>query len=428
MSGEQTYFFNQLKALNPNLLNQVPATSDLSELFYSQVAVGNLPANGNKFRAAPKLSVIGDSISAGNEIEIGVNGGGNQVQADSWITYACLLSGGLLRRGANGGISGNTTSQMVARLQADILSSNPGIVIILGGTNDIGQSVSAGGSIPDATVVSTFKSNIISMVNQISAANALPVLSTIPPNNASNRKYLISQLNLWLRLFAHANGFTLLDFYGLAADPANGSYLASWNSSDGTHPGNAGYFSFGQYVANKLSPLVSVSAPFIAIDNNDPVNLITNPLFLGGAVSGQGIPPGWVINSGFGTGLTVGYVTDGAVNGNMWQVNAASSSAPYNVRFNFSGGSWSVGDELVAGGILTTNGGLAPNINFATQSGVASQLKPASAVTRGYFFIRQIVPANATSMSFNLNTVQGTGIWSVGQLGVYNLTKLGLTS
>ena len=317
---------------------------------------------------------------------------------------------------------------MLARLQTDVLSSNPGIVIILGGTNDVGQAVSAGGSTPDATVITNFKNNIIQMVNMISAINAFPVLSTILPNNTSNRHQLIGQLNLWLKLYAHANGLTLLDAYGQATDPTNGNYLSSWATGDGTHPGAAGHLLYGQYVSNKLTPLVGVTAPFLCQANDDPNSLITNPLFLGGAVNGQGIPPGWQIASGFPTGMTVSYVTDSQVGGNMWQANAASSSGPYYVQFPIPSSKWSPGDEIVASGILTSNAGLTPDINFSTQSGVQGRVKPASAITRGYFFLRQIVPANATSLYFNLNTAQGTGIWSVGQLGVYNLTKLGLTS
>ncbi|WP_422933616.1 GDSL-type esterase/lipase family protein [Sinomonas sp. P47F7] len=375
-----------------------------------------------------KVSAIGDSITATNDLETGFNGATDALYQDSWFDYACMLSGGLMRRGRNTGIAGQTSVQMAARFATDILGFRCSTVIILCGTNDVGQSVSAGGTAPDATALANFQSSIQSMVLAARAANVTPILSTVPPNNATNRHALISKFNVWIRLYASLNNLTLLDFYGQAADPTTGNYLASWASADGTHPGSAGHLMFGQYVSNQISKLGGVLAPFVPQDDADPNSLITHPMFLGGAVSAQGIPPGWQIASGYGTGLTVGYVTDSAVKGNMWQVQAAASSAPYYVQFPIPAASWSVGDRLAVCGILTCNGGVLPGIAFADQAGARAKIGPSQPVTHGYFYMEQIVAPTSTSLYLDLNTPAGTGTWSVGQLGVYNLTKLGFTS
>lgn len=385
-------------------------------------------ANKPSQSAGAKVAAMGDSITASNDFEAGFNGQTNNLYQDSWIDYACMLSGGLLRRGPNFGIPGQTSVQMAARFVANVIPANPSTVIILCGTNDVGQSVSAGGTTPDATTITNFKASIQSMVKIARANGIRPILSTIPPNNASNRHTLINQLNLWIKLYASTSGLTILDYYGQAADPTSGNYLASWNSADGTHPGPAGYAIFGQYIANKLSPLIGVNAPFVAQDDVDPVNLLTHPLFLGGALSAQGIPPGWAIASGFPTGLTVSYVTDSAVGGNMWQVAAVASPQPYYISFTIPTSKWTVGDTIAISGILTSNGGIPPAIALANQNGVLAHLQPAQPVARGYFYMEQIVPAGSTTMLVELNTAAGTGTWSVGQLGVYNLTQLGLLS
>ncbi|MEA5453318.1 GDSL-type esterase/lipase family protein [Sinomonas sp. JGH33] len=378
--------------------------------------------------AGAKLAAIGDSITATNDYEAGFNGQTNNLYQDSWLDYACLMSGGSLRRGINAGIAGQTSVQMAARFQNDVLSTKPSVAVILCGTNDVGQSVSAGGSTPDATTIAGFQGSIQSMVQLANAAHVRVILSTIPPNNASNRHYLITQLNLWLKLYASTNGLTLLDFYGQAADPTTGNYLISWGSGDGTHPGTAGQQMFGQYVANKLSPLMPANSPFVAQDDADPVSILTHPLFLGGALNGQGIPPGWQIASGFPSGLAVSYVTDSAVGGNMWQVQSAATASPYYVQFPLPSAKWSVGDRLAVGGIITTNGGNTATVAFQNQSGALAKLTPAKALTRGYFYMEQVVPSGSTSMYLNINTPTGTGISAFGQLGVYNLTRLGLTS
>lgn len=375
-----------------------------------------------------KINAIGDSITQADDLENGINGNTSSLYQNSWLDYACMLSGGVLRRGINAGISGQTSVQIAARFATDALSNSPSAVIILCGTNDIGQSVAGGGSTPNATAFANFQASIQSMVNTARSRYIQPILSTVPPNNAAGRHALIVQFNLWLKLYASRNRLTILDFYGQATDPTNGNYLASWATGDGTHPGIAGYVLYGTYVSNKLTPIVGVNAPFVSQSDDDATGLLTHPLFLGGALNAQGVPPGWSINSGFPTGLTASYVTDSAVGGNMYQLAAATSSGPYQVIFPFTAGSWSAGDTIAFSGILTSNGGVQPGIAFLDQAGTLNQVKPTNAITRGYFYVEQIIPSRSTTVYVGINIPQGTGTFSLGQLGVYNLTKLGLTS
>ena len=72
------------------------------------------------------------------------------------------------------GVGGNNTRQMLSRLNSDVLSKQPGTVLILAGTNDM---LNSGNSVP----LAEFESNLKSIVNQISAINSRIVLMTIPP-------------------------------------------------------------------------------------------------------------------------------------------------------------------------------------------------------------------------------------------------------
>ena len=82
---------------------------------------------------AQDLVVIGDSITAWNFTDPNQN-----VHSDSWATNMTFALGGKLRLLRNGGIGGNTTAQMLARFDSDVMAylPNGGWVGIAGGTND----------------------------------------------------------------------------------------------------------------------------------------------------------------------------------------------------------------------------------------------------------------------------------------------------
>ena len=67
----------------------------------------------------------------------------------------------------------------------------------------------------------------------------MPVLGTISPSNTSGNHLKINTWNAWLYRYASSQGITLVDFYGLLVDPANGNYSSTYNS-EGTHPNALG--------------------------------------------------------------------------------------------------------------------------------------------------------------------------------------------
>lgn len=74
----------------------------------------------------------------------------------------------------NQGISGNTSSDLLRRLDRDVLKKNPDVCIILVGTNDLLNSAKM-------ITLSEYSDNIARLIHRISDAGIEPVLISPPP-------------------------------------------------------------------------------------------------------------------------------------------------------------------------------------------------------------------------------------------------------
>ena len=75
----------------------------------------------------------------------------------------------------NAGVSGNTSSQGLARLQSDVLVAQPDFVIINFGMNDHVMTSLDHPQVSQAT----FRSNLSLMIDQVRRINAIPILVTV---------------------------------------------------------------------------------------------------------------------------------------------------------------------------------------------------------------------------------------------------------
>jgi lysophospholipase L1-like esterase len=166
---------------------------------------------------APELVLIGDSIT------------------DSWIVVdPDMFSAAWLDRG----ISGQTTSQMLARFYADVIALKPRSVHILAGTNDIAGNTGL-------TSAAVFRNNITAMVD-LAEKNGIKVMlaSILPADHFAWRpgiqpKDQIIALNAWLKNFAQERRVTYVDYYSEMATP-EGAMRPSL-TADGAHPNLLGY-------------------------------------------------------------------------------------------------------------------------------------------------------------------------------------------
>ena len=138
----------------------------------------------------------------------------------------------------NAGISGQTTSQMLARFDADIVQFAPLAVTICAGTNDIAQNQ---GYISNENIMK----NIASMCDMASKADIKVILCSLLPANKYNWRpsvqpaELIKNLNARIKAYAGEKGYAFVDFWTPFADSEDG--LPAQYSSDGVHPNQACY-------------------------------------------------------------------------------------------------------------------------------------------------------------------------------------------
>ncbi len=132
----------------------------------------------------------------------------------------------------NRGISGQVTSQMLARFKADVIDLRPRAVLILAGTNDIARG----------TPLNIIENNLI-MMAELARLHQIKVLiaSVLPagPQQTTRPVHIIQQLNNWIQQYCVETGSTYVDYYSKMRDPSG--MLQTDLSDDGLHPDSKGY-------------------------------------------------------------------------------------------------------------------------------------------------------------------------------------------
>lgn len=139
---------------------------------------------------------------------------------------------------AGRGISGQTTSRMLARFDADVVALKPKVVVILAGINDIAQN--------DGPIsIDDIANNIKEMCRKAKDNGITPVvcsvlpcayLSWIPHIKPAKK---VKKLNAILRRYASDEGLVYVDYYPAMATE-NGAMRSEY-TKDGCHPTLAGY-------------------------------------------------------------------------------------------------------------------------------------------------------------------------------------------
>lgn len=144
----------------------------------------------------------------------------------------------------NKGISGNTTAQMLARFDQDIIIDSDGnYAVILAGTNDLLSATEQ-----------DIKDNLQAMYNKADSVGMTIVACTIFPYNgltAPNQTKL-DNVNSWI-LNDALNVDYRLDTYTLVEDPGTpDTILPAYDFGDGVHLNTTGYIAVGTYIYNNV--------------------------------------------------------------------------------------------------------------------------------------------------------------------------------
>ena len=162
--------------------------------------------------------------------------------------YAALTAAHLQARLAspglkiyNRGISGNRVSDLLKRVDADLLALKPTVVSILIGINDTWRRYDSN----DPTDVSSFERDYRTLLQKVTAqlkARVVllePFLLHVPADRHSWREDLNPKIDVTRKLAAEF-GTELLPLDGLFAQAATQAPAAYW-AADGVHPSMAGH-------------------------------------------------------------------------------------------------------------------------------------------------------------------------------------------
>jgi lysophospholipase L1-like esterase len=141
-----------------------------------------------------------------------------------------------LRLVHNAGVPGDTTAQMLVRLNSDVFAYKPEVLFILGGTNDLGRNISQ----------STTIANLQAIINEANAKGIRIDLMTIPPNSYAGMAAEIDSLNAAIVHLGNINKLIVIDIH-TPLSTSTGVYVPAY-TSDGLHFSELG----AQVVANTI--------------------------------------------------------------------------------------------------------------------------------------------------------------------------------
>lgn len=200
------------------------------------VAGGRPPAPAGA--ACGTTPSTGGAVALGDSITIGSTA---PPAEDSWFEQLACTGDSPVEYAYNAGINGNTTEQMLARLETDVLARDPDTVFVLGGTNDV-----LGGVPRDETIA-----HLGEIVERTQQAGADVYLGTIPPQEAVPfAAAATEQLNTAIVALAGQADVPVLDFHAALVD-TDGSYRDGL-FADLVHPSVAGARTMAQVARDAL--------------------------------------------------------------------------------------------------------------------------------------------------------------------------------
>jgi lysophospholipase L1-like esterase len=282
-----------VKAKLEPLAESVAAIPEMVSQQIEPVAAA-MPRRGNT------CVVVGDS-NVENGGWLGTTSGSARPGA-AWV-WGMVLSDWRLNVVNNAGIGGETTTQILARYDRDVISFRPAVVYVSAGTNDFGET----GAL--AVPLHVAKANLLEMVRRNQAIGAQTILATIPPRDgrtgADNRTAALS-FNEYMRLLAYTEDNVMLhDAYPHVADASSIAMADKWitdYSADGTHYRPLGAYEAGKVLAelirSNFPPVTRVGRSYYEIEN-----LIRGQGQFFGAAPGI-VPTGWTLAGGAASYIT----------------------------------------------------------------------------------------------------------------------------
>jgi len=233
--------FNLLSIINTIILNFKTRIASDSGTFEAETCLNDsitaylkapVVTQADRTTLPSRIYCMGDSITNFGYYETQLN----SLIGNNWIV-------------ANYGVSGNTTTQMLARFQQQII--NPGCVdyvIIMGGVNDLAASATA----------TAIEANLQAMYDMAHNAGIKVIAMTVTPwkgsaSWTSGKQIEQDALNAWI-LANPTNVDYVIDAYTQLVDPDVAyTLLPAYNSGDSIHPNQTGLNVLGTYIYNQIT-------------------------------------------------------------------------------------------------------------------------------------------------------------------------------
>ena len=193
------------------------------------------------------------------------------------FAWANAQLGHRLKMAGNGGVPGDTSEQILARLDA-LLDVPSDIVSVHAGANDFAQGWAASRTI---TALTTIYNKIRATGRRLLVCTTM---SRSTMNNPTGYAYLAT-VNQFIKNYARKTpGVILADISSAMTDPATGTPYNTgvFYTADGTHPNAIGAQAMGKVIADALRPFYPANDVFSS-NNNDPLNYMRNACNLGTA-------------------------------------------------------------------------------------------------------------------------------------------------
>lgn len=437
------------------------------------------PAAGS--RAGNRTVFLGDSETQGAD-QISTN-----FRGTAWPIIASVRSGGRIIHARNAGIGGNTTLAMLNRFDTDVTPFAPTTVALLAGTNDSAvtpfdtwtsqmtsiinkiRGISATpimATIPPNNGTSVRKQAIVKQnvwIREFANRRGIALvdfyaLLVDPANGNFKAAYMNDGIHPNAAGYA-AMGVLFADMIAptmpayqptLTADDgdpfnlvsggnftaASGTALPSnWTDNAGTPSGSA--------ISYVTDPAVPGQLMRVTNTASSGLRQIARTIYSGATTLSSAAAAGdttitlpiradyrgvlWI-----GSGATAEVVRILASNGPGPQIETLAAPLLY----AHSAGEPVIAnaapsDELLFSGRVSSDGGVAVTAALKATGGTAADSTPMGGLvapfTRGVWAQRFTVPTGTTSLLVGLQNAAGTGVVDWGQVGVYNLTRMGLS-
>lgn len=303
-----------------------------ASITYSFVVTGQYSNNGSSVIVSNPSTfvVLGDSRIAYGKTDDPANGKYFDL-AQSWVNHLSAKLAGRLTLLGNAGVSGNNSSEMLARLQSDVIALGPEWCFMMSTVNDI--------STAKAITLSQQITNITTIYQQLAAAGIKFAIATIGPwfnmspsvsplTNA--QKAQRSQYNAWLKDFCQKNNIPCIDEYAYVADPATGLAVtnAVINVSTDAHYSDYGSGLVGNGWFNVLDKIIPTKHAINSLAD-DYDNFF--PAVASGNFASAALPAGWAAYTANASAQTYSLIsrTDGVKGNALGITGTASAQAGY---------------------------------------------------------------------------------------------------